>query len=138
MAWYTVEEYAKLENISVQGVYKRIKNEKVNTLKGESGQILVQKDSKQDIPHIIYNETPDLNEGSINSQIETIKDFFESLISEIKLSKENEIKTILESKEQLKDNYERLLASKDSELVRMKDELDKLKGKGFFKRLFGG
>lgn len=144
MAWYTVEEYAKLTGITIQGVYKRIKTERVKTMKGEGAQILVWKDTKNPEPPIIISDNTTFTENQVNTQIETIKDFFESLVNEIKLSKENELNSMKREIETIKQHQERIEKMKDStideqkkEIQWLREEIEKIKSKGFLKKLFG-
>lgn len=137
MAWYTVEEYAKLEGVTIQGVYKRIQKSKVKTMRGEHGQNLVWLDLKQSTESMPIKEANALVDESVNTQIETIKAFFESLVKEIKIAKDNEIETLKESIETMKGHYNKVEMLKDKQIEELKTEIERLKGKGFLKRLFG-
>ena len=137
MAWLSVDEYAKLKGLSSTAIYKQIKQDKLVIKKGEHNRTMIQTDLEQNKQQTVISGIDDITKHEQSEQLESLKEFVGSLISEFKTSKDNEIRT-------LKDSYERILTVKEeqieaqkSELVEIKIQLEKIKDQGFLKRLLG-
>lgn len=154
MAWLTADEYSKLVNITPTAVYKRINTDKLITKKGENGKIMIYLDLNKELKEglershqiIMPKESNEFKTEYSNNDIERIEKFFQSLIESLKASKDNEIKTLKESNEQIIQMKDTAINKQDNEIKLLKDhlqlkdeEITRLRTgeKGFLKKLFG-
>ncbi|MDH5681671.1 MAG: hypothetical protein OEZ36_08790 [Spirochaetota bacterium] len=142
MAWLSVSEYAKYKQITEAAVYKQIKQDKLITKKGEHNKTLIQTslsdNHKLSGEHIELSESTGSLEKSHSEEMDRLEKFFNGLVEELKTAKNNEIIT-------LKESYDKIMVMKDSqldsqakEIEKLNNEIDRLRKKGFFARLFGG
>lgn len=130
MEWVSVEAYAKLKNISSTAVYKQIKQGKLESKKDNKNRTVVEIDSEQ-FNQQTHQVSIESSKDQQNNQFDSLKEFLGGLITELKISKDNEIRRLIES-------HDKMDSMKDEEIERLRIEIDKLKEKGFFKKLFGG
>ena len=153
MAWVSVDEFAKLNGLTIQAVYKRIKLNRLDIMKDEKGNTLV----LYDLQNVQELTKPNDNESKSNqyafTDIEEIKGLLNTFISQVKsINKENLtgltdslttglVKMIETEKDKqltiINQKNEEILTLKNEEIARLRAELEK-KDKGLFKRLFGG
>jgi len=125
--WLSVDEYANQKRITKQAVYKRIKLNKVSTKKDDTGKILIEVNSESVDQHPNTFESTSDNKPSLNTELDTIKDFiggfltkFENHTTELKTTHNRELAN-------LKEHQKEITKIKDDQISELKTENEKLK-----------
>jgi len=117
--------------ISEQIIYRKMREGVYKTRKNEHGDTLIRIEVPGDVMADYKDKTLVVKDEELHKDIETVKEFF---TKEIETNKQ----AMNQYLEHLKESQDKALSIKDEQIEYLKEEIARLRKKGFFARLFGG